>query len=47
MGSDNDGAQYSTWLRRIADLEFNLSQEQRQAILDFVEWQIDRQNLGR
>jgi hypothetical protein len=42
-GNRSQGAQYSGWLRRLAQAEIVLSQEQSQAVLDFVEWQIDRQ----
>jgi hypothetical protein len=39
---DGEGAQYSPWLKRLSEAEASLSQTQRQAILDFVEWQLSR-----
>jgi hypothetical protein len=41
-GHGNDGAQYSHWLRRLAEAEEALLPEQWQAVLDFVDWRLAR-----
>jgi hypothetical protein len=45
--NSNNGAQYSDWLQRLAAAEPALSPEQRQAVLDFVAWQVERGRFSR
>jgi hypothetical protein len=42
----NEGAQYSEWLWRLAEVELVLSKEQREAVIEFIEWQVERGRSG-